>query len=264
MESPLVMGILNVTPDSFYAGSRVEADSLCCRVVTMMDEGVDIIDIGACSTRPGAVYVDEAEELDRLHKALELLDDAFPNATVSLDTFRSSVARECLSCHNVSIINDVSGFSWDEEMLDFVAEANIPYVLTHSVGDAASSPEYKEFLPEVIAALSQKMWKLRQRGVKDVIIDPGFGFGKSLEQNYCMMANLREFSILDAPLLVGVSRKSMITRALDVSPVDALNGTTALNMIALQGGANILRVHDVRAAREAVMIYEACNNARFC
>ena len=255
IEHPLVMGILNVTPDSFFSGSRVGADTLHTYVSKMVDEGADIIDIGACSTRPGSLPVDEKTELERLHKALDVIDADFPDAIVSIDTFRGRVVQECVEHHNVSIINDVSAFSWDNTMLDAVASARLPYILTHSVGAAGGTPEYKNLLPDVLRFLSEKLWQLRQRGVADVIIDPGFGFGKSVEQNYEMLARLQEFSLLDAPVLVGVSRKSMITKVLKVDASQALNGTTALNMAALMGGAHILRVHDVCAAAETIRLY---------
>lgn len=257
-DAPRVMGILNVTPDSFYEASRVaDGDSLLLRARKMVADGADILDIGACSTRPGGAIVPEDEELRRLHAALDLLDKELPQAVVSVDTFRARVARECAERHNVAIINDVSGFSADEEMLDAVAELRVPYVLTHAVGSSDSRPHYENFLPEVLTALSRKMWQLRQRGVADVIIDPGFGFGKSVEQNYAMLASLPEFAALDAPVLVGVSRKSMITKVLGVSANDVLNGTTILNAFALMGGAHILRVHDVAPAVEAVRLYKA-------
>ena len=257
-DTPRVMGILNVTPDSFYEASRVaDGDSLLLRARKMVADGADILDIGACSTRPGGAIVSEDEELRRLHAALDLLDKELPQAVVSVDTFRARVARECAERHNVAIINDVSGFSADEEMLDAVAELRVPYVLTHAVGSSDSRPHYENFLPEVLTALSRKMWQLRQRGVADVIIDPGFGFGKSVEENYAMLASLPEFAALDAPVLVGVSRKSMITKVLNVSAAEALNGTTILNAFALMGGAHILRVHDVAPAVEAVRLYKA-------
>ena len=254
-ECPLVMGIVNVTPDSFYSVSRVEEGSeLLSRCRRMLADGADIIDVGACSTRPGSDPVSEAEELKRLHAAFELLDKEFPDAVFSVDTFRAKVARECVREHSVAIINDVSGFDSDVAMLDTVAELNVPYVLTHSKGVAGDTPHYADFIPEVFKQLADKMWRLRQCGVKDIIIDPGFGFGKSLQQNFAMLDVLEEFSMLDAPLLVGVSRKSMITKTLDVTPEEALNGTTVLNTIALMKGAHILRVHDVKAAAEAVKL----------
>lgn len=255
IERPLVMGIVNVTPDSFYGVSRVEAGGeLLARCRRMLADGADIIDIGACSTRPGSEPVGEAEELKRLHAAFEQLNAEFSDAVFSVDTFRARVARECVKEHAVAIINDVSGFNADAAMLDTVAELNVPYVLTHSKGAAGDTPNYTDFIPEVFKQLADKMWHLRQRGVNDVIIDPGFGFGKTLEQNYTMLDLLEEFSMLDAPLLVGVSRKSMITKTLGVTPEEALNGTSVLNTIALMKGAHILRVHDVKPAVEAAKL----------
>lgn len=261
LEHPLVMGILNVTPDSFFPESRVDADGIVQRVRNMLDDGAAIIDVGACSTRPGSVPVAPEVELERLHRALDIIDENFPDAVVSVDTFRGDVVRECAARHNVSIINDVSAFAYDDKMLDAVADAGLPYVLTHSIGDAGSLPEYGNFIPDVMLFLSKALWQLRQRGVSDVIVDPGFGFGKSLEQNYAMMAHLEEFLLLDAPLLVGISRKSMITKLLGINADEALNGTTALNMAALMGGAHILRVHDVRAAVETVRLYDALQSS---
>ena len=257
LDSPIVMGILNVTPDSFYDGSRVGAMQLVERARTMLSHGATVLDVGACSTRPGCEPVSQEEELSRLHAALSLLDDELPDAVVSLDTFRGVVARECARQHNISIINDVSAFEWCDDMLSAVADLNLPYVLTHSVGLAGERVEYENFLPQVLGRLARKMWQLRQHGVKDVIVDPGFGFGKSVEQNYIMLDNLAHFAMLDAPLLVGLSRKSMITRVLGVPSSEALAGTVALNMTALMGGASILRVHDVKEAAETVKLFMA-------
>lgn len=256
MDVPRVMGILNVTPDSFFEGSRVAVGELLVeRVKKMLADGADIIDVGACSTRPSGEPVSEGEELERLHAALDVLDEHFPSAVVSVDTFRARVAEECVTRHNVAIINDVSGFEWDSAMLDVVARLNVPYVLTHSVGWAGGEVAYGDFLPEVLTALAKKVWQLRQLGVKDVVVDPGFGFGKSVEQNYEMLASLSLFKELDAPLLVGLSRKSMMTKLLGISAADALPETSALNMVALQGGADILRVHDVRQAANVVRMF---------
>ena len=260
MQRPLVMGIVNVTPDSFFAGSRAGGEEdLLRRCASMIEEGADIIDVGGCSTRPSGEFVSAEEELERMSGAFRLLATSFPDVVFSVDTFRAEVARVCVKEYGVAIINDVSGFDWDGEMLDTVAELNVPYVLTHTKGVAGETPEYGDFVPDVFKQIADKLWQLRQRGVKDVIVDPGFGFGKSLQQNYLLMSCLEEFAMFDAPLLVGVSRKSMITRLLDISPEEALNGTTVLNTVALMKGASILRVHDVRAAREAVEICSKLN-----
>ena len=258
LDKPVVMGILNVTDDSFFDGSRVASPTeLVCRAKSMLDAGAAILDVGACSTRPGATPVDEALELARLHTALEVLDRELPGAVVSVDTFRAAVVRECVASHNVSIINDVSGFEWDEGMLDAVACSRLPYVLTHSMGLAGEAVGYDNFMPQVLQRLAAKMWQLRQAGVADVIVDPGFGFGKSVEQNYCMLSSLRDFAMLDAPLLVGLSRKSMITRLLGIEAGEALAATTALNLVAVRNGADILRVHDVKEAVQAVELAKA-------
>ena len=255
LDAPVVMGILNVTPDSFYASSRVEGGALLERAKAMLADGAAILDLGACSTRPGSEPVSESEELVRLHAALDILDKELPDAVISIDTFRATVVRECVKEHNVSIINDVSGFDWDCDMFDAVVEARLPYVLTHS-SDVTSS----DFCTaQVLTSLSQKMWQLRQEGVCDVIVDPGFGFGKTLEQNFELFGSMREFALLEAPLLVGVSRKSMITRTLGVDVVSALEGTVALNAMALDRGADILRVHDVKEAVQAVKLWQTVN-----
>lgn len=256
-KNPLVMGILNVTHDSFYEGSRTGGLQFVERARKMLSDGAAILDIGACSTRPGSDPVPQDVELARLHEALSLLDKELPEAVVSIDTFRGKVAMECVREHNVSIINDVSGYEWDEAMLRAVVELNVPYVLTHSVGFAGERVGYDDFLPQVLQRLAAKMWQLRQCGVKDVIVDPGFGFGKSVEQNFQMLDNLSVFNVLDAPLLVGVSRKSMITRLLGITADEALSGTVALGMAALMKGADILRVHDVKEAVDTVKLYQA-------
>lgn len=255
-DAPVVMGILNVTPDSFYASSRVEGEALLARAKEMIAHGAAILDLGACSTRPGSEPVSQEEELARLHAALEILDRELPDAVISVDTFRGAIVKECVKEHNVSIINDVSGFDWDASMFEAVLEASCPYVLTHSLDVASGGC----CTAQVLTALSQKMWQLRQGGVCDVIIDPGFGFGKTVEQNFEIFGNMREFEMLDAPLLVGISRKSMITRTLGVKPADALEGTVALNTMALDRGADILRVHDVKEAAQAVALWKAVNS----
>lgn len=255
------MGILNATADSFYSASRARSiDAVERRVDEILREGGDIIDVGACSTRPGAEPVSCEAELSALHCVLEVIDRIAPNAIVSIDTFRGRVVRECTANHNVSIINDVSAYAWDEDMFPAVVEAGLPYVLTHSTAKTADAPVYDDVVADTIKFLSQKVWELHQHGVKDIIVDPGFGFGKSLDDNYRLMASLQEFSILEAPLLIGVSRKSMITKVLGCDVAEALNGTVALNTIALQKGASVLRVHDVSAAVDAVKIFSALNN----
>lgn len=258
LDMPAVMGILNVTDDSFFDGSRVASPhELLRRAKSMLDAGAAILDVGACSTRPGSTPVSQEVELARLHAALEVLDRELPGSVVSIDTYRAAVVRECVAEHNVSIINDVSGFEWDDDMLDAVAASRLPYVLTHSMGFAGEAVEYESFMPQVLQRLASKMWQLKQAGVADVVVDPGFGFGKSVEQNYRMLSSLRDFEMLDAPLLVGLSRKSMITRLLGIEPGEALAATTALNLVALRNGANILRVHDVKEAVQVVELFRA-------
>lgn len=258
LDKPVVMGILNVTDDSFFDGSRVASPvDLVCRAKSMLDAGAAILDIGACSTRPGATPVAQDVELARLHSALDVLDRELPDAVVSVDTFRGVVVRECVASHNVSIINDVSCFEWDADMFDAVVHSRLPYVLTHSLGLAGNEVEYANFMPQVLQRLAAKMWQLRQAGVADVIVDPGFGFGKSVGQNYQMLASLRDFGMLDAPLLVGLSRKSMITRLLGIEAGEALAATTALNLVAAINGAHILRVHDVKEAVQVIELAQA-------
>ncbi|MBR5860734.1 MAG: dihydropteroate synthase [Bacteroidaceae bacterium] len=252
--SPVVMGILNVTPDSFYAASRLDGErAIVERARAMLSAGASILDIGACSTRPGGELVSKQVELERLQSALALIGKEFPNAVLSVDTFRADVARRCVGDYNVAIINDVSGYDWDKDMFAAVAELRVPYILTHSVKLSQDEPA----VPAMLKQLSQKMWELRSAGVADVIVDPGFGFGKTMEQNYEIMSELQEFSLLDAPLLVGISRKSMITKLLGITAAEALPGTMALNMVALSKGASILRVHDVPEAVQAISIAKA-------
>lgn len=255
LDAPVVMGVLNVTDDSFYASSRVSDESLAARAKEMLSQGAAILDVGACSTRPGSEPVSQKEELVRLHKALDILDSELPGAVVSIDSFRGDVVRECVREHNVAIINDVSGYDWDASMFDAVADSHLPYVLTHS-GNVESCANCTQ---SVLSGLSKKLWELRQAGVCDVIIDPGFGFGKSMGQNYELFGNLSEFAIFDAPLLVGISRKSMITNFLGIHANDALGGTVALNAMALDRGADILRVHDVKEASQVVALWRVVN-----
>lgn len=258
-DRPAVMGIINVTPDSFYAGSRTKADEIGRRVRSMIDDGADMIDIGAYSSRPGAAEVSEAEEIDRLSEGMAALREAAPDVVVSVDTFRASVAKAAIEQMGADIVNDISGGDLDGRMFETVASLRVPYILMHMRGTPADMQTLTDYpdgiTAEVLRDLSVKLRTLRLAGVNDVIVDPGFGFAKTLEQNYRLMADLPMFAeMLDAPVLVGVSRKSMVTRALGVTAKDALNGTTVLNTIALLGGAQILRVHDVKACAEAVRI----------
>lgn len=258
-DRPAVMGIINVTPDSFYAGSRTKADEIGRRVRSMIDDGADMIDIGAYSSRSGAAEVSESEEIDRLSEGMAALREAAPDVVVSVDTFRASVAKAAIEQMGADIVNDISGGDLDGRMFETVASLRVPYILMHMRGTPADMQTLTEYpdgvTAEVLRDLSVKLRTLRLAGVSDVIVDPGFGFAKTLEQNYRLMADLPMFAeMLDAPVLVGVSRKSMVTRALGITAKDALNGTTVLNTIALLGGAQILRVHDVKACAEAVRI----------
>ena len=260
LSKPQVMGILNVTPDSFYAGSRgVTEQSIVDRLHQCMDEGASIVDIGAYSSRPGADNVSPKEEMDRLRMGLELVRKHRPDAIVSVDTFRADVAKMCVEEYGVALINDISAGQMDEQMFTTIARLGVPYIIMHMKGtpqDMQIAPQYDHFLKEVFYYFSEKVQRLRDLGVKDIIIDPGFGFGKTLEHNYELMNHLEEFALFELPVLVGISRKSMIYKLLDITPKGALNGTTTLNTIALQKGAHILRVHDVREAVETVKIVQ--------
>lgn len=267
LDRPLVMGILNVTPDSFFAASRTsatDAEQLRLRVRNMLDEGADIIDIGAYSTRPGADEVSADEEMRRLATALDIVHQEAPDAWLSVDTFRAEIAQNCVRDYGVNLVNDISGGTLDRAMFHTVARLGVPYVLMHLQGTPRTmqlNPHYDDPVAEVIEWLARRAQRLRELGAHDIILDPGFGFGKTLEHNYALLDKLDYFHELEMPLLVGVSRKSMIYRLLETDPDQALNGTTVVNTIALLKGAHILRVHDVRAAVEAVRIVETMRAA---
>ena len=258
LSEPQVMGILNVTPDSFYTGNRGTTErSIIERLHQIMDEGASIVDIGACSTRPGADEVSMEEEMSRLRMGLEIIRKHRPEAIVSVDTYRADAAKMCVEEYGAAIINDISAGQMDKEMFPTIARLGIPYIIMHIKGTPKNMqihPQYDHFLKEIFFFFSEKVQKLRDLGVKDIIIDPGFGFGKTLEHNYQLMNHLEEFKLFELPLLVGVSRKSMVYKLLGITPEEALNGTTALHAIALQKGAHILRVHDVKEAVETVRI----------
>lgn len=273
LDRPVIMGILNITPDSFYAGSRMLADDeaeaaaasisdeerIRRRVHEILDEGGTMIDVGAYSTRPGAPEVTADEEMRRLAFGLDIIRREAPDAIVSVDTFRADVAKSCVRDFGVQIINDISGGELDRAMFHTVGRLGVPYILMHMQGEPRTmqdAPHYDNVTAEVITYLARRAQMLRDHGVKDIILDPGFGFGKTLDHNYELMAHLADFHELQLPLLVGISRKSMIYRLVGGTPIDALNGTTALNMAALMRGAHILRVHDVKQAVETVKIYE--------
>lgn len=263
---PQVMGILNVTPDSFYAGSRMQTEAdIAARARQIVDEGASIIDIGAYSSRPNAEHISAEEEMSRLRTGLEIVNRNHPDAIISVDTFRADVAERCVTDYGVAIINDIAAGSMDPRMFETVARLGVPYIMMHMQGtpqSMQSEPHYDHLLRDVFLYFAKRVQQLRDLGAKDLIIDPGFGFGKTLEHNYELMAHLEEFSLFELPLLVGVSRKSMIYRLLGGTPQDALNGTTVLDTVALMKGADILRVHDVREAVEAVKILTAMNERR--
>ena len=264
---PLVMGILNATPDSFYAGSRAQSDAaIAARAARLAAEGADIIDIGAFSTRPGASEVSPDDECRRLCNAVRIVRSTVGEAMpLSVDTFRASVARAAVEDCGADIINDVSGGNLDPDMFDTVAALRVPYILMHMRGTVADMMEYTNYedvTRDVLSELGDRLQQLALLGVNDVIVDPGFGFSKTLEQNYRLLHDLKLFGLLHRPILVGVSRKSMITRLLGIGADDALNGTTVINTLALDRGASILRVHDVAAARQAVDIYMAAETNR--
>ncbi|MBQ8224048.1 MAG: dihydropteroate synthase [Bacteroides sp.] len=260
LSKPRVMGILNVTPDSFYAESRMQGEEqIACRVRQIQNEGADLIDIGAYSSRPGAADVSPHEEMERLRIGLKILFREAPEAIVSVDTFRADVAKMCVEEFGVALVNDISAGQMDANMFTTVTRLGVPYIMMHMQGtpqNMQQQPHYDDLLKEVFLYFSQRIACLRDLGAKDIILDPGFGFGKTQEHNYELMAHLEEFALFDLPLLVGISRKSMIYRLLGTTPQEALNGTTVLNTVSLLRGANILRVHDVRQAVEAVRMVE--------
>ena len=258
LSTPLVMGILNVTPNSFYSESRKQSDEEIvnrCRVI--LDEGGTIIDVGAQSTSPTSKFLSAKEEWERLMPALRLIRNEFPDTIISIDTFYADVAKEAVEVYGANIINDISGGEIDKRMFNVVAELNVPYILMHMRGVPQTMQymtNYDNFIQDILYYFSEKRAKLSLLGVNDVIIDPGFGFSKSVAQNYELMAYLKYFHIFEEPILVGVSRKSMIYKLLDTTPENSLNGTTVLNTVSLLSGANILRVHDVKEAVECVKI----------
>lgn len=260
LSTPQVMGILNVTPDSFYSDSRMQTEKdIADRAQQIIDEGASIIDIGAYSSRPNAEHISAEEEMNRLRTGLEILNRNHPDAVISVDTFRAEVAEQCVKEYGVAMINDISAGEMDNRMFATVAELGVPYIMMHMQGtpqNMQNEPHYDNLMKEVFLYFATKVQQLRDLGVKDIILDPGFGFGKTLEHNYELMAHLDEFSVFELPLLVGVSRKSMIYKLLGGTPQDSLNGTTVLDTVALMKGAHILRVHDVREAVEAVRMTE--------
>lgn len=271
LSTPQVMGIVNLTPDSFYAGSRVQlADDVVSRVRSMLNDGASIIDVGAYSTRPGAAPVPVEEEMGRLRKGLEAISKAVPEAIISIDTFRADVAKMCVEEYGAAIINDIAGGELDPQMFQTIAKLHVPYIIMHGGKEMIESQsghggpsdyQYSDLMETLMLYFSERVNRLHEIGVCDVIVDPGFGFAKNLEQNYQLMAALDELHELECPLLVGISRKTMIWRLLNTCPEQALNGTTVLNTIALMKGAHILRVHDVKPCAEAIRIYTQYSNS---
>ena len=263
LATPLVMGIVNVTPDSFYSGSRKQSEKeIVERVQQIINEGGTIIDIGGQSTAPSSTLHTVEEELERIQPALSIIQREFPDAVLSIDTFYSEVAKTAVEKYGVAIINDISGGQIDEKMFATVAELNVPYVLMHMRGLPQTMQQfttYDNLISEIIFYFSEKIAHLNGLGVNDIIVDPGFGFSKTLEQNYELMAHLKYFHIFETPLLVGISRKSMTYKLLETDANNSLNGTTVLNTYALESGANILRVHDVKQAVECVKITTQLN-----
>jgi dihydropteroate synthase len=258
LEIPKVMGILNVTPDSFYSESRLATDNEIIETAgRMLEEGADMLDIGGYSSRPGAADIPEEEEKRRVLKAIKLVSKEYPRAIISVDTFRSQVAREAVYDCGAHIVNDISGGDADQGMIDFIVEINVPYILMHMKGTPQTmhkNPVYEDVVAEILVWFGQKVVGLMAAGVKDIIIDPGFGFGKNAGHNFEILRRLGEFRIAGQPLMAGLSRKSIIWKTLEVTPGESLNGTSVLNTIALMNGADILRVHDVKEAVEAVRL----------
>lgn len=259
LTEPKVMGIINITPDSFYSKSRfIGQQNVLDRVTQIVSEGADIIDVGAYSSRPGADHIDENTEWNRLAPVLETIRDYNEALVVSVDTFRSGIADKAVKQFNVDIINDISAGSMDSRMFEIIAKLHVPYIIMHMQGTPQSmqqNPNYEHLMREVFYYFAEKVAELNKLGVADIIIDPGFGFGKTIEHNYELLNKLDEFKVFELPLLVGLSRKSMIYRLLKTDAENALNGTTVLNTMALMKGANILRVHDVKEAVELVKLH---------
>lgn len=263
LSRPIVMGILNITPDSFYSESRKQnEEDIITRVKEIIDEGGKIVDIGAQSSNPKSEFLTAKQEIERLEFALKIINREFPDITLSVDTFNSEVAQVCVEKYGVAIINDISGGEIDRNMFSTIAKLNVPYILMHMRGTPQTMQQFTDYnylIKDIFFYFSEKIAKLHLLGVNDIILDPGFGFSKNIEQNYELMAKLTDFHIFDLPLLVGISRKSMIYKLLNSSPEKSLNGTSILNTYALLNGANILRVHDVKEAIETIKIVEQIN-----
>jgi dihydropteroate synthase len=262
---PKVMGIINVTPDSFYNGSRFNTDDEIIKAAfNMVIDGADILDIGGYSSRPGAAEIPVEEEKKRVLNAVNIIIREMPDAVISVDTFRSEVAKEAVYDCGAGIINDISGGEADPKMFDVIESLNVPYILMHMKGtpqNMQKNPEYDDVIADILHWFGEKIFKLKSIGMRDIIIDPGFGFGKTISHNFELLRRLKDFSITGMPLLAGLSRKSMIWKTLDISAEEALNGTSVLNTAALLNGADILRVHDVKEAVQAVKLVERIKNS---
>jgi len=256
------MGIMNLTPDSFYQNSRVSKDELVDIAGNMIEAGVDIIDIGGYSSRPGAADISEEEELNRVIEAISLIKNNFKETILSIDTFRSNVAKEAVNA-GAGMVNDISGGQSDPQMFDVLADTNVPYVLMHMRGNPQTMQKlthYDDMIGELIRFFSERIEILNQKGVHDIIIDPGFGFSKTIEQNFYLLHHLSELHVLNVPILAGLSRKSFIYKTLGLPPEEALNGSTAVNMMAVEQGVEILRVHDVKETKELVKLVTFMEN----
>ena len=259
LNKPKIMGILNVTPDSFFDGGLYNTEKkVDIQVTKMIEDGMDILDVGGYSSRPGAKEISINEEIDRVVPVVKFIRKTYPELILSVDTFRSEVARNCLDL-GIDIINDISAGCIDKNILDVVAEYNCPYIMMHMKGTPQTmqiNPEYENLIKELLIYFAKRIYLAREKGIIDIIVDPGFGFGKTLDHNYTIMKKIENFKLLDLPILVGISRKSFITKQLDIDKKDSLNGTTALNMYFLEKNVNILRVHDVKEAKECIMLHE--------
>lgn len=262
-DSPIVMGILNVTPDSFYDGNPVLTEKdILQKAEKMLNDGATILDIGGYSSKPNAVNITVKEEISRITKPIMLISKEFPKAILSIDTFRADVAQEAIN-NGACMVNDIAAGDDDNKMFEVIKKNQVPYIIMHKQGIPSTmqnNPQYKDVVKEVFVYLKNKITALNKLGVNDIIVDPGFGFGKTVAHNYELLNELTSFKLLNVPILAGLSRKSMIYKPLNITPNDALNGTTALNMIALQNGANILRVHDVAEAKQCVTLFNLLNN----
>ena len=259
LNKPKIMGILNVTPDSFFDGGLYNTEKkVDIQVMKMIEDGMDILDVGGYSSRPGAKEISINEEIDRVIPVVKFIRKTYPELILSVDTFRSEVARNCLDL-GIDIINDISAGCIDKNILNVVAEHNCPYIMMHMKGTPQTmqiNPEYENLIKELLIYFAKRIYLAREKGIIDIIVDPGFGFGKTLDHNYTIMKKIENFKLLDLPILVGISRKSFIAKQLDIDKKDSLNWTTALNMYFLEKNVNILRVHDVKEAKECIMLHE--------